>query len=170
MTMAQDGLIFTQLRSAYLPYRTSLVQVLKWKPPSHLTIDVHVTTWENRPMNFPRDLPSLFRPDSTRRPQYVFWVMNDSKSLIPLTTFSGNLPTPLLVGSNIFEVGWWEGKWDVKKRRVDKRVPNALFTVLATLQLVLNPIHSSTLVQVLGTTTSSCVSSPVAGALLFPPS
>jgi hypothetical protein len=52
--MTQDGLIFTQLRSTYLPYRTSMVQVLKWKPPSHLTIDVHVTSWENRPMNFHR--------------------------------------------------------------------------------------------------------------------
>jgi hypothetical protein len=152
--MAQDGLIFTQLRSAYLPYRTSLVQVLKWKPPSHLTIDVHITTWEPRPMKFPQDLPDPFRFDSSstrRHPNYVFWVMNDSKTLVPLTTFSGKLPSPLLPGgqSNIYETSWNNHDWEVIKRRGDKRVPNALFTVLATLRLVLDPIQHTTLVEAL---------------------
>jgi hypothetical protein len=77
--------------------------------------------------------------------------MNDSKTLIPLTTFAGNLPSPLLAGgqSNIYEVGWTHDNWQVIKRRGDKRVPNALFTVLATLRLVLDPIQHATLVEVL---------------------
>jgi hypothetical protein len=150
-TFAQDGLIFTQLRSAYLPYRSSMVQVLKWKPPSHLTIDVHFTYWDTRRIRFHPDIPLSFHPDNNKEPpHYTMSVLNDSKVLVPFSLYVHQLPVPLSTNCPIYEVGWTESSgWFILKHRKDKRSPNALSTALATLQLIEAPVHHSDLVDLL---------------------
>jgi hypothetical protein len=148
-TFVQDGLIFTQLRSAYLPYRSSMIQVLKWKPPSHLTIDVHFTYSDNRRLCFHPDIPLCFLPTDNNN-RYTMSILNDSKVLVPLSMYVHELPIPLVSHYPIYEVGWTESSgWFILKHRKDKRFPNALSTALATLQLIETPVYHSDLVDFL---------------------
>lgn len=146
VSFAQDGLIFTQLRSSYLPYRTSMVQVLKWKPPSHLTIDVHFTLWDRKTLKYHHKIPSLFyRRNST--PTYLMSIYDDNKKLTPLAGYMGSLPHPFSHSHPIYEVGWKHGSWHILKHRYDKETPNALTTALATLGLIQNPVEYPQLLQ-----------------------
>jgi hypothetical protein len=146
----EDGYIFTQLRSAYLPYRTSMIQVFKWKPPSQLTIDVHFTYWDNRKLDYHTDIPSMFNNVASSRPHYLMSVVNEgSKSLVPLGPYMFNLPKPLSAACSIYEVGWREGAWQILKHRKDKVLPNALSTAVAALRLIQEPVQESDLVYFL---------------------
>ena len=119
---ADDGLIFTEVRSPYQPYRCSETAVLKWKPADRITIDFEVLP-RNRHFTLSTEWPDKFTQHTGQ------------KSLRLGSTIVSHIDTE---SEGICESFWDEScqRWRVVQSRADKTKSNTFDTGLRTLESI----------------------------------
>jgi hypothetical protein len=118
-----DGFIWTSTTSKYTPFRSSLLTVLKWKPPSQITLDFLISNKQ------PDSVRCAELPTQYSSP-YGDWTLYSKYGDDLVYISKIDTPVPVI---GIYECDW-TGKWGVVKYRNDKKHPNLLNTVLHTLR------------------------------------
>jgi hypothetical protein len=151
LPFAQDGLVFTKVRSRYTPFRCSSHAVFKWKERN--TIDVYIY---HNDMGY--NVPSAvvlgmfqLRPniDSKNAPQYIISAIDTCSDVIlgPIDISDINCDNPehvkQLIDTHdtsqhylIFEVLPSTVCWRILGVRIDKHSPNTMETIAKTIKSI----------------------------------
>ncbi|MFH4980636.1 hypothetical protein AB6A40_007345 [Gnathostoma spinigerum] len=124
-----DGLIFQPIKEPYKPGR--LDTLLKWKPPSHNSIDFKLQIKKvNKVGELPEHIGFLY---VQHQPQPMC-TMKATKKLLPYN-------------NKIIECNFVNGQWNFMRERTDKSLPNSEKTALAVWNSMRYPIDKATLIE-----------------------
>ena len=122
-----DGLIFMKLLNPYSIFRSSMTNVLKWKPKEKITIDFFVKRRNACDiMDFVKGMPFTYK-------------IQEGNASLRVCTKSGRL---LLISfaycseDGIWEFSWNGKLWHPEKQRHDKKGPNTIETVVKTIRSI----------------------------------
>uniref|UniRef100_A0A158P8V7 mRNA-capping enzyme n=1 Tax=Angiostrongylus cantonensis TaxID=6313 RepID=A0A158P8V7_ANGCA len=122
-----DGLILQPVDAPYTCGRSDIV--LKWKPPSHNSIDFKVVK-------------------EGELPQHIgyLYVQNSNEPMATMKATKKLLPYDNKIIECTFEVRL-NGQWIFMRERTDKSLPNSLKTAQAVYNSMINPIDKNTLIE-----------------------
>ncbi|VDM64584.1 unnamed protein product [Angiostrongylus costaricensis] len=122
-----DGLILQPVDAPYTCGRSDIV--LKWKPPSHNSIDFKVVK-------------------EGELPQHIgyLYVQNSNEPMATMKATKKLLPYDNKIIECTFEVRL-NGQWIFMRERTDKSLPNSLKTAQAVYSSMVNPIDKNTLIE-----------------------
>ncbi|XP_046648478.1 mRNA-capping enzyme-like isoform X2 [Daphnia pulicaria] len=122
-----DGLVFQPIEESYTPGQCP--SVLKWKPPSHNSVDFRLEiVIENRPGMLRQRLGYLFVGGKNVTP---FAIMKATKEMVPLDN---------KIVECRFEMNNGKGKWVFMRERTDKSFPNSFNTATAVCRSIREPV------------------------------
>lgn len=131
-----DGLVFQPIEEPYQAGQCPTV--LKWKPPSHNSVDFRLKiVTENRPGMLRERLGHLYVGGKNDTP---FAFMKATKEMIPLE--NKIIECRYEIGN-----GRQEGKWVFMRQRTDKSFPNSFNTATAVCQSIREPVTNEILVD-----------------------
>ncbi|KAK0410615.1 hypothetical protein QR680_005235 [Steinernema hermaphroditum] len=122
-----DGLIFQPRKKPYLSGRCDFV--LKWKPPSHNSIDFKL---QIRKVTKEGELPQHIGYLYVQHRAEPIAEMKATRSLLPYD-------------NKIIECTYKDGKWCFMRERTDKSLPNSFNTANAVWNTMMHPIHQQDL-------------------------
>lgn len=124
-----DGLIFQPVNESYRPGR--LDTLLKWKPPSHNSIDFKLKIIrEERPGELPEYVGYLY----VQHEKDPVDKMKVTKKLLPYD-------------NKIIECRYLNNKWEFMRERTDKSLPNSRATAQSVFNTIRNPISKEFLID-----------------------
>uniref|UniRef100_A0A0M3K246 mRNA guanylyltransferase n=1 Tax=Anisakis simplex TaxID=6269 RepID=A0A0M3K246_ANISI len=124
-----DGLIFQPVKEPYRAGRCD--SVLKWKPPSHNSIDFKL---QIRKVCKEGELPEHIG---------FLYVQHESRPMGEIKATKKLLP----YNNKIVECTLQNGKWVFMRERTDKSLPNSLNTARAVYNSMIHPIDRHTLID-----------------------
>ncbi|VDP12627.1 unnamed protein product [Heligmosomoides polygyrus] len=119
-----DGLILQPVDAPYTTGRSDIV--LKWKPPSHNSIDFKVV----KEGELPQHIGYLY----VQHANEPMATMKATKKLLPYD-------------NKIIECTFENGQWVFMRERTDKSLPNSLKTAHAVYNSMINPIDKNMLIE-----------------------
>ncbi|KAE9414727.1 hypothetical protein Angca_002783 [Angiostrongylus cantonensis] len=124
-----DGLILQPVDAPYTCGRSDIV--LKWKPPSHNSID------------FKLQIRKVVKEGEL--PQHIgyLYVQNSNEPMATMKATKKLLP----YDNKIIECTFENGQWIFMRERTDKSLPNSLKTAQAVYNSMINPIDKNTLIE-----------------------
>jgi hypothetical protein len=120
-----DGFIWTSASLPYAIFRTEPTAIIKWKPPSCITIDFELKkssqedVWENI-----FGIPDKYR---SRCGSCSLFTQDAGKAILFAKIDTTETP-------GIYEIRWKHERWEIVKERTDKSKPNHLLTVSKTIE------------------------------------
>ena len=127
-----DGFIFTKLLNRYQTFRNSMDACIKWKQPIDMTIDfaIELCYSSSAQTHHIAGVNSKFTRDTHGK----YFLSSLSKTGISLrVAFADmNLSIPL-TKQTIGEFAWDSNQWNLIRIRYDKKLPNTIETVVATI-------------------------------------
>uniref|UniRef100_A0A915BLY8 mRNA-capping enzyme n=1 Tax=Parascaris univalens TaxID=6257 RepID=A0A915BLY8_PARUN len=124
-----DGLIFQPVKEPYRAGRCDTV--LKWKPPSHNSID------------FKLQIRKVCREGELPEHIGFLYVQHESRPMGEMKATKKLLP----YDNKIIECTLQNGKWVFMRERTDKSLPNSLNTARAVYNSMIHPIDKNVLVE-----------------------
>ncbi|WKY11709.1 hypothetical protein Q1695_003352 [Nippostrongylus brasiliensis] len=124
-----DGLILQPVDAPYTPGRSDIV--LKWKPPSHNSIDFKL---QIRKVVKEGELPQHIGYLYVQHANEPMATMKATKKLLPYD-------------NKIIECTFDNGQWVFMRERTDKSLPNALKTAQSVYNSMINPIDKNMLID-----------------------
>uniref|UniRef100_A0A7I4YXB1 mRNA-capping enzyme n=1 Tax=Haemonchus contortus TaxID=6289 RepID=A0A7I4YXB1_HAECO len=124
-----DGLILQPVDAPYTPGRSDIV--LKWKPPSHNSIDFKL---QIRKVVKEGELPQHIGYLYVQHANEPMATMKATKKLLPYD-------------NKIIECTFENGQWVFMRERTDKSLPNSLKTAQAVFNSMINPIDKDMLID-----------------------
>ncbi|EYC05020.1 hypothetical protein Y032_0084g1735 [Ancylostoma ceylanicum] len=124
-----DGLILQPVDAPYTPGRCDIV--LKWKPPSHNSIDFRL---QIRKVVKEGELPQHIGYLYVQHANEPMATMKATKKLLPYD-------------NKIIECTFDNGQWIFMRERTDKSLPNSLKTAHAVYNSMINPIDKNMLID-----------------------
>jgi len=124
-----DGFIWTLATAPFHTRRsTHKNNVLKWKPPEHITVDFFMTEYDETKYDSPT-IPGVHGKYRTFKGNYRL-LSNQNNQLIWFSTLFANPGLP----SGIYECSWTNNTWQIEKPRSDKTEANYITTVIQTVR------------------------------------
>ncbi|RCN32592.1 mRNA capping enzyme, catalytic domain protein [Ancylostoma caninum] len=124
-----DGLILQPVDAPYTPGRSDIV--LKWKPPSHNSIDFRL---QIRKVVKEGELPQHIGYLYVQHANEPMATMKATKKLLPYD-------------NKIIECTFDNGQWIFMRERTDKSLPNSLKTAQSVYNSMINPIDKNLLIE-----------------------
>ncbi|KAK6755147.1 hypothetical protein RB195_013868 [Necator americanus] len=124
-----DGLILQPVDAPYTPGRSDIV--LKWKPPSHNSIDFKL---QIRKVVKEGELPQHIGYLYVQHANEPMATMKATKKLLPYD-------------NKIIECTFDNGQWIFMRERTDKSLPNSLKTAQSVYNSMINPIDKNLLID-----------------------
>ena len=127
-----DGFIWTLGASRYTPFRSSLHNVIKWKPLEKITLDFQIQkTTRSVDISVLGAIPTQFIGATG---DFGLFAANQDR----LVLVSRVQLVDMRAG--VYECAWIQGAWQIVQHRPDKAVPNHLETVERTIHNITEAI------------------------------